>query len=332
MEDVAARAGVSRALVSIVYRDVPGASEATRAKVLRAAAELDYRPDHRARLLGRQRTRLLGVVYGVHHAFHGDLVEALYAAAEPAGYDVALSAVAPSRDEQRAVQSLLDYRCEALILLGSEQRPARLAALAERMPVVSVARKVRAGGVDVVRTDDAGGIRQAVEHLAGLGHRRIVHVDGGRAPGAAERRTGYRQAMKSAGLDPHVVPGGLTEEDGAAAAGEALRLRATAVAVFNDRSAIGFLDQVRRRGRAVPDDLSVIGYDDSSLARLSHVGLTTVGQNAKTLAELAVGRALDRLDGADLPPGELVVPPFLVVRGTTAQVSGRRWGSEMTGF
>jgi DNA-binding LacI/PurR family transcriptional regulator len=99
MEDVAARAGVSRAVVSIVYRNAPGASEATRARILQAGAELEYRPDHRARLLGRQRTRLLGVTFDVRASFHGDLVEALYAAAEAAGYDLALSAVAPSRDK-----------------------------------------------------------------------------------------------------------------------------------------------------------------------------------------------------------------------------------------
>ncbi len=321
MEDVAAKAGVSRALVSIVYRDAPGASETTRARVLEAAAELDYRPDHRARLLGRQRTKLLGVVYGVRHPFHGDLVEALYAAADNAGYDVALSAVAPTRDEPRAVQALLDYRCEALILLGPEQRAKTLAELAATMPVVAVARKVT--GVDVVRSDDSDGLRQAVEHLVALGHRRIVHVDGGRAPGAAERRVGYKTAMRRAGLGEQiwVVGGGLTEDAGADAAKRILREapRTTAVAVFNDRCAVGLLDTLRRAGRDVPDDMSVVGYDDSSLAKLSHIDLTTIGQDAGRLAELAVGRAVARLEGEVFVDDELVVSPSLVVRRTTAQ-------------
>jgi DNA-binding LacI/PurR family transcriptional regulator len=326
MEDVATKAGVSRALVSIVYRDAPGASETTRARVLQAAAELDYRPDHRARLLGRQRTRLLGVVYGVRHAFHGDLVEALYAAAEPAGYDVALSAVAPSRDESRAIQSLLDYRCEAMILLGPDQRAKALAELAAAMPTVVVARKVTADGVDVVRSDDTDGVRQAVEHLVSLGHKQIVHVDGGRAPGAAERRVGYKTAMRRAGLNAQiwVVPGGLTEDAGADAARRILReaSNTTAVAVFNDRSAIGLLDTVRREGREVPAELSVVGYDDSTLARLSHVALTTVRQETTRLAELAVGRAIARLDGEVTVADELVVPPSLVIRDTTAPPPG----------
>src|SRR3954447_1153208 len=110
MADVAARAGVSRALVSIVFRDQPGASEATRLKVREAAQALGYAPDQRARLLSRSRTRLVGVVFGLQHEFHGEVVEALYAAAAPHGYEIALSGSAPGRDETAAVASLLSYR------------------------------------------------------------------------------------------------------------------------------------------------------------------------------------------------------------------------------
>jgi DNA-binding LacI/PurR family transcriptional regulator len=186
-----------------------------------------------------------------------------------------------------------------------------------------VARKVTAEGVDVVRSDDTDGVRQAVEHLVALGHRQIAHVDGGRAPGAAEQRVGYKTAMRRAGLSAQiwVVPGGLTEDAGAEAARRILREapRTTAVAMFNDRSAIGLLDTVRREGRRVPQDLSVVGYDDSTLARLSHFALTTVRQDTTRLAELAVGRAIARLDGEVVVADELVVPPSLVVRGTTAE-------------
>jgi DNA-binding LacI/PurR family transcriptional regulator len=317
MEDVAARAGVSRASVSIVYRNAPGASEATRARILQAGAELGYRPDHRARLLGRQRTRLLGVTFDVRASFHGDLVESLYVAAESAGYDLALSAVAPSRDETRAVQSLLDYRCEALILLGPQLRPSALAELATTQPTVVVARKVRAEGVDVVRTDDADGLRQAVERLVELGHREIIHVDGGTAPGAAERRTGYRNAMRQAGLAPRIIPGGLGEDDGAKAAQAFLDEApdATAVTVFNDRSAVGFLNAARQRGRRIPDELSVIGYDNASIARMTHLNLTTVAQDTQRLSRLAIERTIARL-GDQPPTAEHVVAPVLVNRGT----------------
>src|SRR5689334_20482446 len=188
LEDVAAHAGVSRALASIVIRGAEGASQATRERVVASAAQLGYRPDPRARLLARRRSRLIGVSFGAHHPFHADLLEGIYLAAEPAGYDVALSALTPSRDEHRAVESLLDYRCEALILLGPETTESRLAELSSRLPVVVVARHVRDRSVHVVRTDDEAGVRAAVAHLVDLGHRDIAHIDGGRAPGAAQRR------------------------------------------------------------------------------------------------------------------------------------------------
>ena len=319
MEDVAARAGVSRALVSIVYRDAPGASEATRARVLEAGAALGYRPDHRARLLGRTRTRLLGVTFDVQAPFQGDLVEALYAAAESSGYDLALSAVARTRSEARAIQSLLDYRCEALILLGPQLSASALADLATHQPVVVVARKVKAAGVDVVRTDDVDGSRQAVRHLIDLGHRNILHVDGGKAPGATERRTGYRNAMRRAGLTPVVLPGGSTEDAGVNAAQTFLKDpgEITAATIFNDRAAVGFLNAVRDSGLRVPDDLSVIGYDNTSLATLTHIDLTTIAQPTPALAKLAVERATVRLT-TKTPPTEEVVAPHLIPRSTTA--------------
>lgn len=267
--------------------------------------------------------------FDLQHAFHTDLVEGIYAAAEPAGYQVALSAVAPSRSEQHAVDTLLADRCEALILLGPQAPAARLAELAAQLPVVSLARRLRpsAGNVEVVRTADDEGARQAVDHLVALGHRDIAHVDGGRAPGAADRRRGYRTAMNRHGLAAHarVLPGGLTEDDGAAAARALLATRPrppTAVLAFNDRCATGLLDTFLRAGVPVPAGISVIGFDDSRLARLAHIDLTTVGQDIPRMAGLAVGRAIARLEGepADEPaPGtETVIAPHLITRGTTA--------------
>ena len=326
LADVAARAGVSTALVSIVIREAPGASAESRQRVLRAAEELGYRPDTRARLLRSSRSRLLGVVFGVQHPFHGDLVTGLYQAADRIGYELALSAVTPARDEPKAVRSLLQDRCEAVILLGPQAPTSDLAALAGRLPVVVVARAVRHRAVDVVRTADDEGLHQAVDHLVDVGHRRIAHIDGGRAPGAADRRRGYRQAMRRHGLDAgtRILPGGLTEDDGAAAARALLDTpagqRPTAVTVFNDRCATGVLDVLHRAGLTVPGDISVIGYDDSRLARLSHVDLTTVAQDTEQMTTLAVTRAIDRLNGTPVDHRELVIPPRLVVRGTTAAV------------
>lgn len=318
LEDVAARAGVSRALVSLVIRGAPGASEATRSRVLRIAEEIGYRPDPRARLLARSRSRLLGVTFGAQHPFHADLLEGIYLAAEPTGYDIALSALTPSRGEDRAVAALLDYRCEGLILLGPETPAVRLAELGEQLPVLVVARRIRDTSVQVVRSADADGIRLAVDHLASLGHHDIVHVDGGHAPGAADRRRGYRTAMRQHNLSARLVPGGLTEEAGGGAARHLLSDGLpSAVVAFNDRCAVGLLDTFIRSGVSVPGDVSIVGYDDDRLSRLAHINLTTVGQDAPQLASLAVQRLVARIHGAQTSGREDVIVPHLIIRGTT---------------
>jgi DNA-binding LacI/PurR family transcriptional regulator len=323
LADVAARAGVSTALVSIAIRGATGVSAATREHIVTVAREIGYRPDTSARLLRSRRSRLLGLQFGLQHPFHADLVEALYAVAEPAGYQLALSAVAPGRSEQRASEALLADRCEALILLGPQAPAAQLARLAAQLPVICIARRLPPStpGVEVVRTADDDGAGLAVDHLVALGHREIVHIDGGRAPGAADRRRGYRTAMRRHGLSARVLPGGLSEEDGAAAAGALLtsQPRPTAVLAFNDQCATGVLDVFLRAGVTVPGQISVVGFDDSHLARLAHINLTSVGQDIPRLADLAVVRALARLDGQHAPGPETVIAPHLVVRGTTAR-------------
>jgi DNA-binding LacI/PurR family transcriptional regulator len=321
LADVARRAGVSVALVSIVMREAPGASDATRLRVLAVAEEIGYRPDARARLLRSGRSKLLGVVFAVHQPFHADVVTGLYDAAGKIGYELTLSAVTPHRDETTAIGGLLQDRCEALLLVGPQSPAAELAAIAERLPVVTLARRIRHRDIDVIRSDDREGSRLAVEHLVSLGHTRIAHIDGGRELAAEERRRGYREAMAAHDLTPRVVTGGITEEEGAWAATVLLEHDPpTGITVFSDRCAMGALDVLLRAGVAVPEQISMVGYDDSSLARLAHINLTTVAQDTDTMAALSVTRAVDRVDGTPVARREIVIPPHLVVRGTTAPV------------
>jgi DNA-binding LacI/PurR family transcriptional regulator len=290
---------MSPASVSMVLSNAPGPSAATRERVLEAAAELGYRPDRTASLLARRRTHLVGVLMQVGSPYHAELVEDLHEAAERRGYDVVLSAVTRTRDERRAVETLVDFRCEALVLLGPVAPAAQLAALGRQLPVVVIGRRVVGGAVDVVRSADAEGVGQVIDHLAGLGHRSITYVDGGRGTIATDRRRGYRTAMRRHGLADHVrVIGG----DHTA---------------YNDSCALGLLDAFNRAGVEVPGEVSVAGYDDSSLARLAHVNLTTVSQDARGQAEHAVAAAVERLDGGRVRPREVVLAPRLVVRGTT---------------
>jgi DNA-binding LacI/PurR family transcriptional regulator len=288
--------------------------------VLAAARELGYRVDRTASLLARRRSRHLGVMMDVRNTFHAEVVAELDAAATKRGYDLLLSVVTSTRDERRAVEVLLDFRCEALILVGPDDPAGQLNLLGEEIPVVVVGRRIPAGIVDVVRAADEQGVAQSVAHLVGLGHRVIAFVDGGRGTIASDRRRGYRLAMRRHGLggQVRVVPGDHTEEAGIRAAAEMAGNLPTAVIASNDRCAVGFLDALARRGTKVPEAVSVIGYDDSVLARLAHVDLTTVSQDARGQAEQAVALAVERLEDGRTAPREVVLTPHLVVRSTTA--------------
>ncbi|HEX4907843.1 MAG TPA: LacI family DNA-binding transcriptional regulator, partial [Actinomycetes bacterium] len=313
---------MSPASVSMVLSNAPGPSAATRERVLEAAAELGYRPDRTASLLARRRTHLVGVQMVVGSAFHAELVEDLYEAAERQGYDVVLSAVTRTHDERRATETLVDFRCEALILLGPVAPAAQLAALGRQLPVVVIGRRVARDGVDVVRSADADGVGQAVDHLAGLGHRAIAYVDGGRGAIASDRRRGYRTAMRRHRLGDHVrvIAGDHTEAAGARAARQLLddgEPLPSGVVAYNDHCALGLLDTLSRAGVEVPAEVSVVGYDDSSLSRLAHVNLTTVSQDARGQAEHALAAAVERLEDGRATHREVVLAPRLVVRGTT---------------
>jgi DNA-binding LacI/PurR family transcriptional regulator len=328
LEDVAARVGLSAATVSLVLRDQPGPSTATRQRILQAAAELSYRPDRTASILARRKSHLLGVLIDIRSPFHAELVDDLQQAADERGYDLVLSTITRTRCERRAIETLVDFRCEALILLGPETPVPELITLDEQHPVVVIGRRITGGSVDVVRTADDRGVAAAVDHLIGLGHTDIAFVDGGPGTIAADRRRGYRTAMRRHGLADRLrtFPGDHTEEAGITAAQAILAqpgTTPTAIIAFNDQSALGLVDRLSRAGWSIPEDLSVVGYDDTPLARLAHINLTTVSQDAHWQAERAVEAAFRRLEHGRGQPRDMVHDPTLVVRGTTAPPAHR---------
>ena len=322
MQDIADHVGVSKALVSLVFRNAPGPSAETRKRVLAAADELGYRVNRAAALMTARRSHLIGVMANIRSTFHAELVEDIVAEADRYGYEVVLGAVTPTHAEPAVVETLLSFRCEALILWGPEIGDAAVTELARRVPVVVVGRRMSGSTVDVVRTADGRGIGQVVDHLVELGHRRISHLSGGGGTIPADRRAGYVRAMKRHGLSDaiDIVDGDFTERSGMLAAQELLRRRRrpTAVCAANDQSAIGLLDQLLRAGVDVPGDIAVAGYDDSVLARLAHIDLTTVSQEPRQQAERAVRAVVERLDENRQERLDVLLEPRLVVRHTTA--------------
>lgn len=323
LEDVARHAAVSRALVSIVMREAPGASSATRERVLAAARELGYRPDVRARALAGQKSRLIGVMFGVEVGiFQFDLLEGLYAAAEQRGLGLIVSPLTKGRGERQAAESLHDFRFDALIMLGP---PTAQPLLAGRVPLVVVGWHVDDPAVDVVRTSDDHGMARAVDHLVALGHQRIAHIDGGDTMIGISRREAYSKAMREQGLESQirVLPGGQTQLNGQEAARVLLAAGdlPTGLIAYNDDTAVGAIGLLSQHSVEVPRDLSIVGWDDSEVAALSPVGLTSVVQRPAEMARLAVERIVARIEGQRVEGHEIVLEPDLKVRSSTAQPS-----------
>lgn len=324
IRDVAERAGVSKSLVSLVMRGSPQVGAKRREAVLRAAADLDYRPNAVARSLVRKRSFVIGVVLSdLHNPFFAEVVDGIEEEARAWSYQALFStaSLSPER-EVEALETFLQLRTDGLILAGAELPTQDIVTVAAMAPVVLVTRSTRSPLLDSVTNDDRAGARLAIEHLVALGHRAIAHIDGGRGAGAAARRSSYLATMRSFGLagQASIVRGAFTEEGGAGGVERLLARGRPPTAIFaaNDLAAVGALHALEERALRVPEDVSLVGYDNSSLAALGHVDLTTIDQPRRELGAAAVRLLLERLDRGRREARHLVVPPHLVTRGTTS--------------
>ena len=319
--DVAERAGVSKSLVSLVMRNSPSVSDDKRERVLKAASELEYRPNAMARSLVRQRTYVIGVVISdFSNPFFAEVAGGIEEAAIAADYRALFNS--GDRDagrEAQALETLLQLRTDGVVLTGPALEEQVIRKVAKETPVVVATRDSRSRVFDSVVADDVAGARLAVEHLISLGHRRISHLTGGEGAGAANRRAGYETVMRENGFRPVVVEGDYTEQTALDVAGHIFDRAEMPTAVFapNDFAAIGLLQALDDRALRVPEDVSVVGYDDTWLAGLARIGLTTVHQDPRGIGATAVTLLLERLDGDRTAARHVVLQPELTIRATT---------------
>ncbi|MFG2555450.1 LacI family DNA-binding transcriptional regulator [Streptomyces sp. NPDC048581] len=324
IRDVADRAGVSKSLVSLVLRGSDQVRPERRDAVLRAVRELGYRPNTAARSLSERRTRTVGVLLNdLRNPWFVDMLDGLNSLLHDNGLHMLLAdARLNRRSGQDPAGPLLDLRVDGLVVVGTLPDPAALGTVVERMPVVvAAAREPVPPGVDVVAGDDERGARLVAEHLIGLGHRRIAHIAGYGAVGELRRRS-FEATLREHGLADQAVvePSDMTEEGGYRTTVRLLSRpeRPTAVFAVNDITAIGALSAAEELGLRVPRDLSVVGYDNTSIARLRHVWLTTVDNTSHEVGRRAARCLLDRFEGGGGAGEVHLAVPALEIRGTTA--------------
>ena len=331
--DVASNAGVSKSTVSNVVRGLPGVSAATRLRVQGAILELGYRPNVLARQLVQQRTSTLGVVVGdIANPFFAEMAKSVERRAAARGYTAMFcNTGGDSESELAGVETLLQHRVAGIVFLRLSCRSNTMQqALAHQVPVVFVSCTADWG--DIVSVDDVKGGDLATEHLIEIGHRRIAYLSIPEEQDQSDlsRFAGYKQALLRAGLGPVTCIGWSPPADHASIDGKKIDLldifsgpdRVTAVFASYDGAAIALQEFADRMNVRVPEDLSIVGFDDVPTAGMARIALTTVAQPRDELAELAIAAIADRIEQRfSGPPRTQLVGVSLVTRRSTAPPS-----------
>jgi LacI family transcriptional regulator len=329
IQDVAERAGVSISTVSRVVNQTVAVEPATAERVRTAIAALGYRPNLLARSFRRQVTQTIGLLVPDNsNPFFAEVARVIEDAGFAEGYSVILCNSDLSPAKQAAyVDVLLAKRVDGLILIstgliasedGADEAIDRI--VAAGVPCVVVDRDLGERPIDQVLVDNHQGGYRAGRYLTELGHRRVACVVGpSDLTPSAGRIAGFRQALADAGLDlppEAVVRGNGRHDGGRAAVGELLRrgVAFTAVFAFNDVMAVGAIGALQRAGRRVPDDVSVVGFDDVPQAAAIFPAVTTVAQPIAEMGRLGVRLLLDRIARPAAPVSRVILPTALVAR------------------
>ena len=325
IHEVARRAGVSVSTVSraLAVPDLVRAS--TRERVLAVAAELGYQPNRAARGLITGRTGNIGVVVpDVANPFFSAVLKGCHGRARESQHVVFLADAEEDPRVEAEVVAAMAKQVDGIVLCSSRMTADQLDRVVGLAPLVLLNRQVP--GIPSILMDSADGMRQAVEHLAALGHRRVAHLSGPASSWSAEqRRAGLRQAAPARGVEAvELGPFAPTFQAGLQAADLALAAQVTAVLAYNDLMALGVLSRLAARRVDVPAQMSVVGFDGIEMSGMTTTPLTTVGMPTEAGGRAAVGLLLDVLSRPDPDRGVThTLPTQLIVRETTAPAAHR---------
>ena len=328
IRDVAARAGVSKSLVSLAFTDPQKVGPQRRELILEAAQALGYEPNFLARSLARDSAPFVGIlVVNLRNPIFAEIAEAVRQELDLNGeYGLITSAAITDSDDlpnsygridPRVVRMLQDLRPKALIVVGTVPEEE---AMFRGIPTVYASAAPRPNTEhSSVRMDDAKGMELAVDHLVSLGHTRIGFIGGRGGAVSAGRARAFTTEMESRGLEAVVEQAGFSEAEGYRAANDLLSRdrRPSAVVCVNDISAIGVLAAADDAGVVVPDELAVVGFDNIPLADLNRISLTSVDPQNREIGRLSALAVLELLGAQGTPPSESLITPDLVIRGST---------------
>lgn len=328
--DVAKLAGVSHQTVSRVINQRDGVREKTKSRVLDAMAQLDYRPNVLAQGLAGRRSRTIGVLtFDTRMYGPSSTLMAIEASGKQAGYRIAVATLkADDRHSvDEAISDLRSLRIDGAIVIAPTERTARaIDALPSEVPVVALEAEVRED-VPTVAVDQVAGAYMATNHLIELGHETVWHVAGPQDWREAQLRVvGWREALATHDIPaPAVLQGDWSARSGYEAGRElAERSDVTAIFVANDHMALGVLYAMHEKGKRVPEDVSVVGFDDIPGSDFCIPPLTTIRQDFDEVGRRGLAELIAQIDGTS--DGQLTRPitPSLVLRGSTAIFRGVR--------
>jgi DNA-binding LacI/PurR family transcriptional regulator len=328
--DVARLAGVSQSAVSRVFTPGGSASKATSEKVRRAAQELGYRPNVLARAMITGRSRIIGLVVAyLDNQFYPIALERLSNALQAEGYHV-LVFMAPNSEEgiDKVMQELLDYQIDGIVTASvAMSSDLTMRCRAAGIPIVMFNRGQDGSGLSSVTSANVEGGRRVAEFLVAGGHRRIAHVSGWQgASTGRDRQRGFLEGLAAAGIEPAGVIDGMYAREAATVGTRELMAQPEppdAIFVGNDHMAFAVMDTLRfELGFKVPDDVSVVGYDDVPLASWPAYDLTSLRQPVNRMVEATVETILAEIADAERPARKIEIAAPLVVRGSARKPEG----------